>query len=795
MNGAVGFFAGFIGFLMRIRKCSRSVTLLLATLICFSPPVVTIQADEPRSSATTAKASATTVRSPEEVTTPVQGALCKMGEWPSSDVRCGESKTITKPVLQDGYNDGEPCAPETKIVTGPPCKGCGDGKVRDGEQCDGDPRSSSLPKPPSVPPAVWGLRWCDKLECIIKLPDYCGDGKLNGKDECDWASAPGTPGYNSGCTRECTFCVEADSCGRKCGDANYGQRNCCAGAPMPKDAMVKKECKFRSESSAGRGCYEGEPKVYAHETRTDSKGRVKKDKDGNDKLYPLYTTTYCAFTGAEFVNGTPTGQLCDYWMDYLPDSYECRNKKEECKQVGVENRTGPVEVTTVSCKTGELITAANCNPATEWNCLEQTKWTCKADQQSLETLWNRGEACEKGTSGCIAITYTVEGATKRWEKTETSYQKQCGQQLVGAATGCRYAHRGGKRVLLGCDTLSEGAWTPERCSEWTPTGTTQQSGEEYIPKNSTSTKYVRAVEPLCTRTVVRGYATNNQCETTVTEETRTYEVKVKECKQVGDLYFKGRATREHCSGTSAPGDIGLTQAEDRGLTLNNLFVKQCVQGNLEVPADGKLDRANPWSLLNIEVKNQGYSLLGKYYASAIEKTDVSGVEVGRDPLTQEICWTCAWIRYIGCFDPETVITLADKTSKKVRDLSVGDEVFNPITKRASKVKDILESAEQKGMVLIEAGALNLKVTQGHPVYIATKGNIVASALKVGDKMVSADGSEVLITKVETLAPDSSQKVINFTLEGGESFDDHMLIANGLLSGDLFVQKQLNQHKK
>jgi hypothetical protein len=293
--------------------------------------------------------------------------------------------------------------------------------------------------------------------------------------------------------------------------------------------------------------------------------------------------------------------------------------------------------------------------------------------------------------------------------------------------------------------------------------------------------------------VIKGYA-NHQCETKVTQEIKTYEVEVKECKIAGDLYHKGKATGQRCSGTSAPGDIGLTRAIDEHHTLHNLFVKQCVQGNIEIPADRRIDRANPWSLLNVEVQNQGYALIGKEYASAIERIDASGVDVGKDPLTQEICWTCAWIRYIGCFDPETDITMADKSLKKVRELSVGDEVWNPVTKRASRVKDILESAEQEGMVLIEAGALHVKVTQGHPVYIASKGNVIAKSVAVGDRMIDAAGGEVTITKVETLAPDSSQKVINFTLEGGESFNDHMLIANGIRSGDLFVQRQLNQRK-
>ena len=779
INGPAGLTDRFYQVFMRIRHLLFSAFLVVFTLACFVQPHLPIQAEPIPSSVN--------VQSPEQtnggsttvtITTTVP---CIMGEWPTVDVKCGESKTITRPVVQQA-TDGSVCAPETKIVTGPPCPGCNDGVIQPDEDCDGDARLSPISRPTNVPVPVWQLRWCDG-ECNLRLPDYCGDGKLNGEEKCDWASAPGSEGHNAACTRECTLCEGNDSCGRPCGDPNYGQRNCCAGVPRPQEASMKKECKFRSKSTAGRGCIERAPYIYAYETRLDRRGRLIRDSNGDVKYFPLYTTRQCAWTGDELINGVRTGNLCDFWLDYLPDEFECRNKQEECTQVGVENQTGPIEVTTVSCTTGQLTSdpaGANCDPAKDWNCLEQTKWSCGSDQRSLETLWNTGETCEKDTPGCIAITHTVEGINKGWSKTESSYIKNCSQQLVGAAKKCRYAIQGGKRVEMGCETVSEGEWTPEVCSEWSLASATEQSGEEYIPVNSSVTKYVRAVEPLCTRTVVRGYA-NIQCQTTVSEEIREYEVEIRECKLVGDLYHKGRNTGEKCSGTSAPGDIGLTGALGNE-SLNNLFVKQCVQGNVEIPTDRALDRSNPWSLLNIEVQNQGYSLLGKVYSS--------GPEYVRDPLTQEICWTCAWIRYIGCFDPDTDITLANKTSKKVKDISVGDEVWNPVTKRASKVKDILESVEKQGMVVIEAGAFHLKVTQGHPVHVASKGNVVASALKVGDRLVTADGKEVAITKVETLAPNSSQRVINFTLEGSESFDDHMLIANGLVSGDLFVQKKL-----
>jgi hypothetical protein len=134
--------------------------------------------------------------------------------------------------------------------------------------------------------------------------------------------------------------------------------------------------------------------------------------------------------------------------------------------------------------------------------------------------------------------------------------------------------------------------------------------------------------------------------------------------------------------------------------------------------------------------------------------------------------------------------MADGSLKKIKDIVAGDSVYNPVSKAAVKVKSILESSEENPMVLVEAGSYKLKVTQGHPVYVVGKGNVKAIDLKEGHILLDHSGAEVKISKLIQLPLDKHQTVINLTLEGGSNFDDHMLIANGLHSGDLYVQQNL-----
>ena len=154
------------------------------------------------------------------------------------------------------------------------------------------------------------------------------------------------------------------------------------------------------------------------------------------------------------------------------------------------------------------------------------------------------------------------------------------------------------------------------------------------------------------------------------------------------------------------------------------------------------------------------------------------------------CWTCAYARLTGCFVPETLITMGNGSQKKIDEIKSGEEVLNPITGKGQKVKSILESNESEPIIEISAGGKTLKVTQKHPMYTG-KDFIKASDVKVGTILMLSKNESVVVTAVKQLPVDPNQRVLNITLESdSESKEEHVVIADGLVTGDLLVQKQL-----
>lgn len=161
-------------------------------------------------------------------------------------------------------------------------------------------------------------------------------------------------------------------------------------------------------------------------------------------------------------------------------------------------------------------------------------------------------------------------------------------------------------------------------------------------------------------------------------------------------------------------------------------------------------------------------------------------------IEQSACFICVNMRVGGCFDPETLIKMADGTDKKASEIRKGDKVFNPVTKKSYEILSAIQSGEDKPLFEITTKNGTVKVTETHPV-LSNKGSVMANKLKVGDSLISAEGKETAITKIQVLPVKSGQQVVNFILDGeSEKFDDHQVLANGIVTGDLFVQKSINK---
>lgn len=168
----------------------------------------------------------------------------------------------------------------------------------------------------------------------------------------------------------------------------------------------------------------------------------------------------------------------------------------------------------------------------------------------------------------------------------------------------------------------------------------------------------------------------------------------------------------------------------------------------------------------------------------------------------------------GCFHPETNITMADGSQKEIQDIAAGEQVYNPLTKTAAKVINVIQGPERLPLMEVTVGSTTLRMTTLHPVLVFSspeevgmtsialvEGNrdagrlVQAIDLKVGDLLLLADGSKAPISSIVRPEVEEGQFVYNLVLESTDrSGQSHMLVSDGVVTGDFILQGALAQHK-
>ncbi|MFW7379286.1 MAG: Hint domain-containing protein [Oligoflexus sp.] len=148
----------------------------------------------------------------------------------------------------------------------------------------------------------------------------------------------------------------------------------------------------------------------------------------------------------------------------------------------------------------------------------------------------------------------------------------------------------------------------------------------------------------------------------------------------------------------------------------------------------------------------------------------------------------------GCFSDDTKILMADQSWKVISDIVHGDRVWNPITKRSVAIKRMVRGPEKFPMVHIEIADSLIKVTGNHP-FPTPDGIKAAHHLDEGDIVFDHDGREQKITSVDFVHTDEPPVVWNLELDGQGDDDDHFLIADGIVTGDLKIQQKLENAQR
>ena len=150
----------------------------------------------------------------------------------------------------------------------------------------------------------------------------------------------------------------------------------------------------------------------------------------------------------------------------------------------------------------------------------------------------------------------------------------------------------------------------------------------------------------------------------------------------------------------------------------------------------------------------------------------------------------------GCFAPETLITMADGTKKQIQDIKLNDRVRNPLTGLSAIVIRITKGPEaEKGMLEVgfKDGA-RVIVTSKHP-FMTRQGLKQADELTDSDEIAVGIGAFKKVDHLVRRPVAKDQNVVNIAVTG-KTFEaaDHMIEADGVITGDLFLQEKLENLK-
>lgn len=142
----------------------------------------------------------------------------------------------------------------------------------------------------------------------------------------------------------------------------------------------------------------------------------------------------------------------------------------------------------------------------------------------------------------------------------------------------------------------------------------------------------------------------------------------------------------------------------------------------------------------------------------------------------------------GCFAGHTLITMGDGSLKRADAIRSGDSVYSPTIGQAVKVRDVVSGPELAELLEIGVGDRRVEVSQMHP-FISKFGPVAAKNLKPGDLILDFDNSYRAVSSIRELAHKDPSVVWNFILDGGGKQHKHLLLGNGIVSGDLVLQGQ------
>ena len=151
----------------------------------------------------------------------------------------------------------------------------------------------------------------------------------------------------------------------------------------------------------------------------------------------------------------------------------------------------------------------------------------------------------------------------------------------------------------------------------------------------------------------------------------------------------------------------------------------------------------------------------------------------------------------GCFASDTRIRMADGSQKSISSIQPGEWVFNPVTLKATQIAHKSVGVENKKLWKVTLDTKKaVVVTQTHP-FKTLRGLLQAKELQADDFVYSEHSEKwEKIFKIEEILG-NGKTVVNLALKSdgqAENIDEHFLVADGVVTGDLVVQIALEKKR-
>ena len=188
--------------------------------------------------------------------------------------------------------------------------------------------------------------------------------------------------------------------------------------------------------------------------------------------------------------------------------------------------------------------------------------------------------------------------------------------------------------------------------------------------------------------------------------------------------------------------------------------------------------------------------------SAVSYAATEKFAYGRDPSLGEVLsvginsgimagsmkYIAQEMELVQCFVSGTIVSMAS-CSKNIEDIQVRDKVWatNPETGE-TELKEVTQlfRGQTDEWVHVFAGEEEIVCTPGHPFYSPEKGWIRAGELRIGDTLVTLEGSSIIIERIYREQLETPETTYNFEVEGFHTYyvSDVELLVHNKCSNDL-----------